>query len=454
MMPVDGLEPLFAERAIRQQLHAGCRALDRLDLPLLRSLWYEEGTLEDQSLGSSGAIADQAALVIDQLRPFQCHAHHLSNVEIQVEGDRAVSRCELSAVRRSPAMVDSHYRAEYRDQWSRREGRWAIERRQVLGGTAWTLSVADAGRGERSRRDRADPVYPLFAWLDNQGEEAGRKPVRDPQRVEVLMAEREILRQLNHYCRGLDRFDIDLWKSVWHDDATLDYESGHLKGRALDMAAQMTVGHEVYAGHSHQIMNPTIRIKGDRAVSETCAHAVLRGYADPSGTVTDSHYRGRYLDRWSRRDGRWAIDHRTLTEELMWNQPADEPWSGPESRRDRQDPSFALFASVEGDGGHLVEQIWAERAIGAQLHAIGRADRHQIGTMLIRVSGNQAVSETGVIIRRPGEAGANGVAIDDHVRGRHLDRWSKREGHWALDDRHFVEDFGWRQTVEPGATLS
>lgn len=270
--------------------------------------------------------------------------------------------------------------------------------------------------------------------------------------LEVLTAERAILRQLNHYCRGIDRFDIDLWKSVWHDDATLDYESGQLKGTALEMAVQMTLGHDIYAAHSHQIMNPTIRIEGGRAVSETCAHAVLRGYPDKCGVVTDSHYRGRYLDRWSQRDGRWALDHRTLIEDLMWNQSGDEARTGSEARRDRQDPSYRLFASVEGSEGEEVEQLLAERAICAELHAHSRADRHLIGNMLIMINGDRAVSESGAIILLHGELEASGRTFDDHFRGRHLDRWLKRDGRWVLDQRHFVEDFMWRQTVEPAAT--
>ncbi|WP_162854711.1 nuclear transport factor 2 family protein [Sphingobium estronivorans] len=447
-MPSDVLGSLLAEREIRQQLYAACRAQDRLDLPLLLSVWHEGGTWDDEVLETGDPVVEVAGAIIGQLGASQCHAHHLSNVEIVVDGDRAVSRCDLSAVRRSAMMVDSHDWAQYLDQWSRRDGRWAIDGRRMVGREAWTQPVEDGGRGERSRRDLADPVYALFAFPGSDRDEDAEE---ERDRREILIAEREILRQLNRYCRGIDRFDVELWKSVWHDDATLDYESGQLKGRAMAMAVQMTLGHDVYAAHSHQIMNPTIRIKGDRAVSETCAHAVLRGYPDRSGMVTDSHYRGRYLDRWSCRDGRWAIDHRTLTEELMWNQ-SGHGRMGHEARRDREDPSYRLFASVEGGEGEEIEQLSAERAIRAQIHAHGRAERHQIGNILIVVDGDRAVSETGAIILRQGEAEGNG-RTDDHCRGRYLDRWAKRDGGWTLDQRRFVEDFMWYQTVESAAIV-
>lgn len=163
----DALEPLVAEREIRQQLYAGCRALDRLDLSLFLSVLHEGGTWDDESLELIGPVAGLAGAVMGQLSTSQRHVHHLSNVEIQVDGDRAVSQCQVSAVRRSTWMVDSHYRAQYLDQWFRRDGRWAIDRRRVLGGLAWKQFIKEGGCGERSRRGRADPVYELFALLGN-----------------------------------------------------------------------------------------------------------------------------------------------------------------------------------------------------------------------------------------------------------------------------------------------
>ena len=35
------------------------------------------------------------------------------------------------------------------------------------------------------------------------------------------------------------------------------------------------------------------------------------------------------------------------------------------------------------------------------------------------------------------------------IRGRYADRWSKRDGHWALDHRAYIEDFRTVQKV-PG----
>ena len=53
-----------------------------------------------------------------------------------------------------------------------------------------------------------------------------------------------------------------------------------------------------------------VDVDGDRAVSEAYVTVALRT-ADPSSdSLVDIVSRGRYLDRWSQRHGRWAIDAR------------------------------------------------------------------------------------------------------------------------------------------------
>jgi hypothetical protein len=41
--------------------------------------------------------------------------------------------------------------------------------------------------------------------------------------LEELVAKQEITELMNRYCRGIDRFDWDLVRSCYHDDADLDY---------------------------------------------------------------------------------------------------------------------------------------------------------------------------------------------------------------------------------------
>jgi hypothetical protein len=61
----------------------------------------------------------------------------------------------------------------------------------------------------------------------------------------------------------------------------------------------------------------------------------------------DIFSRGRYVDRWSRREGRWAIDHRVYLNDWTSFVPVPaEPTSPITGRRDGEDPSYAAFAEL------------------------------------------------------------------------------------------------------------
>src|SRR2546426_192054 len=94
---------------------------------------------------------------------------------------------------------------------------------------------------------------------------------------------------------------------------------------------------------SHQITNILIEVDGDSAASEAYVTVALRTKAE-AGQATEIVARGRYVDRWSRRDGRWAIDHRHFVTDLQTAEaaPALDADAG-ESRRDRTDPSYEVL---------------------------------------------------------------------------------------------------------------
>ena len=96
--------------------------------------------------------------------------------------------------------------------------------------------------------------------------------------------------------------------------------------------------------HSHQITNVLIEVDGDRAVSESYVTVCLRTKPHEGG-VTDIESRGRYLDRWSRRDGRWAIEHRQYVDDIMHTVavPDDAAAAITSGHRDRDDPSYAFL---------------------------------------------------------------------------------------------------------------
>ena len=121
-----------------------------------------------------------------------------------------------------------------------------------------------------------------------------------------LEAKDEIRTVLARYCRALDRMDKDAACSVWHADGTANY-LGIFEGSGRDFVDWVWEAHAAMDRHSHQIAQSLVEVDGDRARSETYVTVVLWPKAEPEVEICA---RGRYLDGWSLREGRWAIDHR------------------------------------------------------------------------------------------------------------------------------------------------
>jgi hypothetical protein len=171
--------------------------------------------------------------------------------------------------------------------------------------------------------------------------------------VEVLLIKQEIAETLYLYCRAMDRIDEALTLSIWHPDGTCNYssKSGVPDMLFRDYLTGSTKARAGFANHSHQITNILIKPEGDgaRALSEAYFTASLQT-VPKDGWVSEHLWRGRYLDRWSKRDGKWRIDHRQVVFDSYTPHdfPADRLKDMPLdlSRRDADDPSYDHLASV------------------------------------------------------------------------------------------------------------
>jgi len=164
--------------------------------------------------------------------------------------------------------------------------------------------------------------------------------------IETLLAKQAIADVLYTYCRAMDRVDEQLTLSIWHPDGTCNYSStaGVPDMLFRDYLPGSTKARRSFANHSHQITNILVQPNGDNAVSEAYFTASLQ--TEPKdGRVLEHLWRGRYLDRWSKRGGRWAIDHRQVVFDSYtpYEFDADRLKGAPlnRSRRDRDDPSYA-----------------------------------------------------------------------------------------------------------------
>jgi hypothetical protein len=114
----------------------------------------------------------------------------------------------------------------------------------------------------------------------------------------------DIIDCINRYCRGVDRFDIDLIKSAYHSDALDD--RGAFVGHPTEYIAWLLPILENAAGTSHNVSNISCEIDGDTAHAES--YVITCVWSKDGGSVLMGG--ARYIDRLERRQGAWALAHR------------------------------------------------------------------------------------------------------------------------------------------------
>ena len=124
-------------------------------------------------------------------------------------------------------------------------------------------------------------------------------------RLEQLLDRQDILDCLIRFCRGMDRFDREVFLSAFHTDAIV--AAGPFVGgpEALyDWASKL---HEQgQSATHHNMLNHSCDLDGDVAHTETYYLFVGRNRDDTNWIAG-----GRYIDRLERRDGSWKIALRT-----------------------------------------------------------------------------------------------------------------------------------------------
>jgi len=188
--------------------------------------------------------------------------------------------------------------------------------------------------------------------------------------MQVAIDRVEIQNVLTRYCRGIDRLDPEILKTVYHPDGNDDH--GVFNGNAyefIDMIIPLLK--ELLSGGTHMLFQSQIDVEGDRAASETyfIAYQRMRGgkakiesyygptyaaAAEKAGTIDEDHEYiagGRYIDQLTRRNGEWRIQSRIVMNE--WgkcgpiNNVTDEGMIQHNIRlgsTDRSDPVYGAFA--------------------------------------------------------------------------------------------------------------
>ncbi|MEH6607554.1 MAG: nuclear transport factor 2 family protein [Pseudomonadales bacterium] len=161
-------------------------------------------------------------------------------------------------------------------------------------------------------------------------------------RIEDLLAKQEIYDVLCRYCRGLDRMDKEMAYAVWHPDATAHYH-GMYEGTGHGFVDWVWQAHLHMERHSHQIANSLICVDGDKAESETYVTVVLWTIPDGDGSQKEIIGKGRYLDRWAKKEGVWVISHREHVYDMETIHDLNRGNVDGTSRRNTSDPSFQFI---------------------------------------------------------------------------------------------------------------
>lgn len=164
----------------------------------------------------------------------------------------------------------------------------------------------------------------------------------DEAKLQLLADKQEIYDVLMRCARGSDRYDMELFKSAFHPDATMVYE-GLFQGDAEEVFQRVEKFHQTLDGTMHVISNHLADVDGDVAYAETYVNAYH--WATPRDDLTRNFTTGsRYIDRLERRNGEWKIARRITLRNFVRHEPGlittPPPEEGPHASRDRTDPVY------------------------------------------------------------------------------------------------------------------
>jgi len=165
--------------------------------------------------------------------------------------------------------------------------------------------------------------------------------VAEPEQLERLVAEAEIRRVIARYCRGIDRMDLDLVRSCYHDDA--HDEHGSFSGNVDQYIEWVGDLLAKYDATMHFVGNQLVEFEdADIAHVETYGISVHRSAsAAPHLNLTTGF---RFVDRFERRGGEWRVARRVAVAEWSLRHGPDDWWPLPrQHRQGRRDRSDAVY---------------------------------------------------------------------------------------------------------------
>ena len=173
------VQELRDREAIREAIYRYCQAVDRCDLEMLKSCYWEDGYDDHGFFG--GNAHEFADYVIPCLKEVDSSMHSITNTRFKFEGDRCACTSQWSVVHRlahEEGFTDFWHQGRYLDVWEKRDGEWKILHRVIAGDFDRWLHAPDlrsAMEGGpnatlRGTRGEADPGNLWFDLLDHKPE--------------------------------------------------------------------------------------------------------------------------------------------------------------------------------------------------------------------------------------------------------------------------------------------
>ena len=184
------IEDLVSRKNIHAVLTRYCRAIDRCDLEMLRSVYWPDAT-DDHGTFSGNAMEFAEVVIPALLANFEVTMHAITNVHMDVSGDTAAGECYVIAYHKfrgdrakAEGIFGSRYAAQldwpdaaempqqfffggrYLDRFERRGNEWRILQRTVVmdwNDTRPSGEILDQGLfaalALRGQRGPLDPAY-------------------------------------------------------------------------------------------------------------------------------------------------------------------------------------------------------------------------------------------------------------------------------------------------------
>jgi hypothetical protein len=163
---------LLDKDAIRDVVMRYCRAIDRVDGELLRTVYWPDGW--DSHSIFDGPVDEFIPWVVDTLNGMIATQHFVGNVSIELDGEHAYTEIYFNAHHKVAAddgsERDSIAAGRYLDHFERRGDEWRIKHRRAIfdwdlnqpSTSSWSSSRASNVAGnvmERGTRGPQDLVY-------------------------------------------------------------------------------------------------------------------------------------------------------------------------------------------------------------------------------------------------------------------------------------------------------